>query len=334
MVNPLANQEKTTRQNKVVFSFCAKISKERRSNMENLSQETRQTIWFLVVNYQAYFAFIFCSTYLLLYFKRKELHLIKDKFIRQSNRFTQHNLVSTLKMTVFALLFILYIISNAQLHFSSEIKLLLSLLYMFSVLFICNKEIGVFFNRVRKNHPVKKVWKETVMCWCTPIIIVMPAMWIYHLFEVPFNAQGLNRMPTIALSRWFELNVYGIPNVISEEIFNLLVLLIFASILRKFSRTAVMILSSILMSLVFGWLHIFAWNTLTALSIFLSHVTIALFFVYIRDVKPLILCHIINNLLATSVITGMSVVIKPIVMLTMTVPVVVWLVVEIIKKEK
>lgn len=298
--------------------------------MENLSQETRQTIWFLVVNYQAYFAFIFCSTYLLLYFKRKELHLIKDKFIRQSNRFTQHNLVSTLKMTVFALLFILYIISNAQLHFSSEIKLLLSLLYMFSVLFICNKEIGVFFKRVRKNHPVKKVWKETVMCWCTPIIIVMPAMWIYHLFEVPFNAQGLNRMPTIALSRWFELNVYGIPNVISEEIFNLLVLLIFASIIRKFSRTTVMILSSILMSLVFGWLHIFAWNTLTALSIFLSHVTIALFFVYIRDVKPLIFCHIINNLLATSVITGMSVVIKPIVMLTMTVPVVVWLVVEFV----
>lgn len=301
--------------------------------MENLSQETRQTIWFLVVNYQAYFAFIFCSTYLLLYFKRKELHLIKDKFIRQSNRFTQHNLVSTLKMTVFALLFILYIISNAQLHFSSEIKLLLSLLYMFSVLFICNKEIGVFFKRVRKNHPVKKVWKETVMCWCTPIIIVMPAMWIYHLFEVPFNAQGLNRMPTIALSRWFELNVYGIPNVISEEIFNLLVLLIFASIIRKFSRTTVMILSSILMSLVFGWLHIFAWNTLTALSIFLSHVTIALFFVYIRDVKPLIFCHIINNLLATSVITGMSVVIKPIVMLTMTVPVVVWLVMEILKKK-
>lgn len=299
--------------------------------MENLSQETRQTIWFLVVNYQAYFAFIFCSTYLLLYFKRKELHLIKDKFIRQSNRFTQHNLVSTLKMTVFALLFILYIISNAQLHFSSEIKLLLSLLYMFSALFICNKEIGVFFNRVRKNHPVKKVWKETVMCWCTPIIIVMPAMWIYHLFEVPFNAQGLNRMPTIALSRWFELNVYGIPNVISEEIFNLLVLLIFASIIRKFSRTTVMILSSILMSLVFGWLHIFAWNTLTALSIFLSHVTIALFFVYIRDVKPLIFCHIINNLLATSVITGMSVVIKPIVMLTMTVPVVVWLVVNVVK---
>lgn len=298
--------------------------------MENLSQETRQTIWFLVVNYQAYFAFIFCSTYLLLYFKRKELHLIKDKFIRQSNRFTQHNLVSTLKMTVFALLFILYIISNAQLHFSSEIKLLLSLLYMFSVLFICNKEIGVFFKRVRKNHPVKKVWKETVMCWCTPIIIVMPAMWIYHLFEVPFNAQGLNRMPTIALSRWFELNVYGIPNVISEEIFNLLVLLIFASIIRKFSRTTVMILSSILMSLVFGWLHIFAWNTLTALSIFLSHVTIALFFVYIRDVKPLIFCHIINNLLATSVVTGMSVVIKPIVMLTMTVPVVVWLVVEFV----
>ena len=301
--------------------------------MENLSQETRQTIWFLVVNYQAYFAFIFCSTYLLLYFKRKELHLIKDKFIRQSNRFTQHNLVSTLKMTVFALLFILYIISNAQLHFSSEIKLLLSLLYMFSVLFICNKEIGVFFKRVRKNHPVKKVWKETVMCWCTPIIIVMPAMWIYHLFEVPFNAQGLNRMPTIALSRWFELNVYGIPNVISEEIFNLLVLLIFASIIRKFFRTTVMILSSILMSLVFGWLHIFAWNTLTALSIFLSHVTIALFFVYIRDVKPLIFCHIINNLLATSVITGMSVVIKPIVMLTMTVPVVVWLVMEILKKK-
>lgn len=301
--------------------------------MENLSQETRQTIWFLVVNYQAYFAFIFCSTYLLLYFKRKELHLIKDKFIRQSNRFTQHNLVSTLKMTVFALLFILYIISNAQLHFSSEIKLLLSLLYMFSVLFICNKEIGVFFKRVRKNHPVKKVWKETVMCWCTPIIIVMPAMWIYHLFEVPFNAQGLNRMPTIALSRWFELNVYGIPNVISEEIFNLLVLLIFASIIRKFSRTTVMILSSILMSLVFGWLHIFAWNTLTALSIFLSHVTIALFFVYIRDVKPLIFCHIINNLLATSVITGMSVVIKPIVMLTITVPVVVWLVMEILKKK-
>lgn len=301
--------------------------------MENLSQETRQTIWFLVVNYQAYFAFIFCSTYLLLYFKRKELHLIKDKFIRQSNRFTQHNLVSTLKMTVFALLFILYIISNAQLHFSSEIKLLLSLLYMFSALFICNKEIGVFFNRVRKNHPVKKVWKETVMCWCTPIIIVMPAMWIYHLFEVPFNAQGLNRMPTIALSRWFELNVYGIPNVISEEIFNLLVLLIFASIIRKFSRTTVMILSSILMSLVFGWLHIFAWNTLTALSIFLSHVTIALFFVYIRDVKPLIFCHIINNLLATSVITGMSVVIKPIVMLTMTVPVVVWFAVEILKRK-
>lgn len=301
--------------------------------MEQLSQETRQTIWFLVVNYQAYFAFIFCFAYLLLYLKKKRLHLIKEKFIRQSNRFTQHNLVSTLKMTVFALLFILYIISNAQLHFSSEIKLLLSLLYMFSVLFICNKEIDVFFKRVRKNHPVKKVWRETVMCWCTPIIIVMPAMWIYHLFEVPFNAQGLNRMPTIELSRWFELNVYGIPNVISEEIFNLLVLLIFASIIRKFSRTTVMILSSILMSLVFGWLHIFAWNTLTALSIFLSHVTIALFFVYIRDVKPLIFCHIINNLLATSVITGMSVVIKPIVMLTMTVPVVVWLVMEILKKK-
>jgi len=249
--------------------------------MEQLSQETRQTIWFLIVNYQAYFAFIFCSAYLLLYFKRKELHLIKDKFIRQSNRFTPHNLVSTLKMTVFALLFVLYIISNSQLHFSTEMKFVLSVLYMTSALFICNKEIGVFFKRVRKNHPVKRVWQETVMCWCTPIIIVMPAMWIYHLFEVPFNAQGLNRMPTIELSRWFELNVYGIPNVISEEIFNLLILLIFASIIRKFSRTTVMILSSILMSLVFGWLHIFAWNTLTALSIFLSHVTIALFFVYI-----------------------------------------------------
>lgn len=300
--------------------------------MEQLSQETRQTIWFLIVNYQAYFAFIFCSAYLLLYFKRKELHLIKDKFVRQSNRFTPHNLVSTLKMTVFALLFVLYIISNSQLHFSTEMKFVLSVLYMTSALFICNKEIGVFFKRVRKNHPVKRVWQETVMCWCTPIIIVMPAMWIYHLFEVPFNAQGLNRMPTIELSRWFELNVYGIPNVISEEIFNLLVLLIFASIIRKFSRTTVMILSSILMSLIFGWLHIFAWNTLTALSIFLSHVTIALFFVYIRDVKPLIFCHIINNLLATSVITGMSVVIKPIVMLMMTVPVVVWLVVAVVEK--
>lgn len=298
--------------------------------MEQLSQETRQTIWFLVVNYQSYFAFIFCSAYLLLYFKKKRLHLIKDKFIRQSNRFTPHNLVSTLKMTVFAPLFVLYIISNSQLHFSIEMKLVLSALYMTSALFVCNKEIVLFFKRVRKKHPAKKVWQETVMCWCTPIIIVMPAMWIYHLFEVPFNAQGLNRMPTIALSRWFELNVYGIPNVISEEIFNLLVLLIFASIIRKFSRTTVMILSSILMSLVFGWLHIFAWNTLTALSIFLSHVTIALFFVYIRDVKPLIFCHIINNLLATSVVTGMSVVIKPIVMLTMTVPVVVWLVVEFV----
>ena len=298
--------------------------------MEQLSQETRQTIWFLVVNYQSYFAFIFCSVYLLLYFKKKRLHLIKDKFIRQSNRFTPHNLVSTLKMTVFALLFVLHIISNSQLHFSIEMKLVLSALYMTSALFVCNKEIVLFFKRVRKKHPAKKVWQETVMCWCTPIIIVMPAMWIYHLFEVPFNAQGLNRMPTIELSRWFELNVYGIPNVISEEIFNLLVLLIFASIIRKFSRTTVMILSSILMSLVFGWLHIFAWNTLTALSIFLSHVTIALFFVYIRDVKPLIFCHIINNLLATSVVTGMSVVIKPIVMLTMTVPVVVWFAVEFV----
>ena len=301
--------------------------------MEQLSQETRQTIWFLVVNYQAYFAFILCFAYLALYFKRKELHIIKEKFIRQSNRFTPYSVVLTLKMTVFALLFILYIISNSQLHFNTETKLVLSTLYSVSAIFLCNREIGVFFKRRRKTQPVKKVWKETVLCWCTPIIIVMPAMWIYHLFEVPFNAQGLNRMPTIELSRWFELNIYGIPNVVSEEIFNLLVLLIFASIIRKFSRVTVMILSSILMSVVFGWLHIFAWNTLTALSIFLSHVTIALFFVYIRDVKPLIFCHIINNLLATSVITGMSVVIKPIVMLTMTIPVVVWLVVEIIKKK-
>lgn len=301
--------------------------------MEQLSQETRQTIWFLVVNYQAYFAFILCFAYLALYFKRKELHVIKEKFIRQSNRFTPYSVVSTLKMTVFALLFVLYIISNSQLHFNTETKLVLSTLYSVSAIFLCNREIGVFFKRRRKTQPVKKVWKETVLCWCTPIIIVMPAMWIYHLFEVPFNAQGLNRMPTIEISRWFELNIYGIPNVVSEEIFNLLILLIFASIIRKFSRVTVMILSSVLMSIVFGWLHIFAWNTLTALSIFLSHVTIALFFVYIRDVKPLIFCHIINNLLATSVITGMSVVIKPIVMLTMTIPVVVWLVVEIIKKK-
>ena len=302
--------------------------------MEQLSQETRQTIWFLVVNYQAYFAFILCFAYLALYFKRKELYLIKEKFVRQSNRFVPHNIISILKMTVFALLFVLYIISNSQLHFNTETKLVLSSLYLVSAIFLCNKEIGVFFKRTRKTQPVKKVWKETVLCWCTPIIIVMPAMWIYHLFEVPFNAQGLNRMPTIEISRWFELNVYGIPNVISEEIFNLLILLIFASIIRKFSRPTVMILSSVLMSFVFGWLHIFAWNTLTALSIFLSHVTIALFFVYIRDVKPLIFCHIINNLLATSVITGMSVVIKPIVMLTMTIPVVVWLVLEVIWKRK
>lgn len=287
----------------------------------NLSESTRRIIWDLVVNYQTYFSFILLGLGFLFYLKRGQLSSLTNKFISQSEKFFPLSKYSILKMTLFALLFVLYIISNSHFHFSSSIKFVLSSLYLTLVLFFCEKEISCFFTTQTSIKGFKKqIWKNTVFCWCTTTIIVVPAIWVYRLFNVPFNAQGLGNLPDVSIGRWIEINAYGIPNVVSEEIFNLLVLLIFSSLLIKLKRPLALIVSAILMSIVFGLLHIFAWNPVTAISIFLSHITIALFFVYIRDIKPLILCHIINNLIATSVITGMSVLIKPIILLPLTIP--------------
>ena len=288
----------------------------------NLSESTRRIIWDLVINYQTYFSFILLGVGFLFYLKRGQLSSLTNKFISQSEKFFPLSKYSILKMTLFALLFILYIISNSHFHFSSSIKFVLSSLYLTLVFFFCEKEISCFFTAQTFIKWFKKqIWKNTVFCWCTTTIIVVPAIWVYHLFNVPFNAQGLSNLPDVSIGRWIEINAYGIPNVVSEEIFNLLVLLIFSSLLSKLKRPLALIVSAILMSVVFGLLHIFAWNPVTAISIFLSHITIALFFVYIRDIKPLILCHIINNLIATSVITGMSVLIKPLILLPLTIPI-------------
>lgn len=287
----------------------------------NLSESTRRIIWDLVVNYQTYFSFILLGFGFLFYLKRGQLSSLTNKFISQSEKFFPLSKYSILKMTLFALLFVLYIISNSHFHFSSSIKFVLSSLYLTLVLFFCEKEISCFFTvQTPINGFKKRILENTVFCWCTTTIIVVPAIWVYHLFNVPFNAQGLGNLPDVSIGRWIEINVYGIPNVVSEEIFNLLVLLIFSSLLTKLKRPLALIVSAILMSVVFGLLHIFAWNPVTAISIFLSHITIALFFIYIRDIKPLIFCHIINNLIATSVITGMSVLIKPILLLPLTIP--------------
>ena len=288
----------------------------------DLSESTRRIIWDLVVNYQTYFSFILLGLGFLFYLKRCQLSLLTNKFISQSEKFFPLSKYSILKMTFFALLFVLYIISNSHFHFSSSIKFVLSSLYLTLVLFFCEKEVSFFFSaQTSINGFKKRIWKNTVFGWCTTTIIVVPAIWVYHLFNVPFNAQGLGDLPDVSIGRWIEINVYGIPNVVSEEIFNLLVLLIFSSLLAKLKRPLALIVSAILMSIIFGLLHIFAWNPVTAISIFLSHITIALFFIYIRDIKPLILCHIINNLIATSVITGMSVLIKPLILLPLTIPV-------------
>lgn len=288
----------------------------------NLSEPTRRIVWDLVVNYQTYFSFILFGVGFLFYLKRGQLSSLVNKFINQSEKFFPLTKYSILKMTLFALLFVLYIISNSHFHFSSSIKFVLSSLYLTLVLFFCEKEIFYFFTaRSSINGFKKRIWKNTVFCWCTTTIIVVPAIWVYHLFNVPFNAQGLGNLPDVSIGRWIEINVYGIPNVVSEEIFNLLVLLVFSGLLVKLKRSLALIVSAILMSIVFGLLHIFAWNPVTAISIFLSHITIALFFIYVRDIKPLILCHIINNLIATSVITGMSVLIKPFILLPLTIPI-------------
>ena len=288
----------------------------------NLSESTWRIIWDLVVNYQTYFSFILLGFGFLFYLKRGRLSSLVNKFISQSESFFPLRRYSILKMTFFALLFILYIISNSHFHFPSSVKFVLSSLYLTLVLFFCEKEISCFFTvQPPINGFKKRIWENTVFCWCTTTIIVVPAIWVYHLFNVPFNAQGLGNLPDVPLGRWIEINAYGIPNVVSEEIFNLLILLVFSSLLTKLKRPLALIISAVLMSIVFGLLHIFAWNPVTAISIFLSHITIALFFVYIRDIKPLILCHIINNLIATSVITGMSVLIKPLILLPLTIPV-------------
>ena len=307
----------------------------------NLSESTRRIIWDLVVNYQTYFSFILFGVGFLFYLNRGQLSSLVNKFINQSEKFSPLSKYSILKMTFFALLFVLYIISNSHFHFSLSIKFVLSSLYLTLVLFFCEKEISCFFTAHPSINGIKKqIWKNTIFCWCTTTIIVVPAIWVYHLFNVPFNAQGLGNLPDVSIGRWIEINVYGIPNVVSEEIFNLLILLIFSSLLAKLKRPLALIVSAILMSVVFGLLHIFAWNPVTAISIFLSHITIALFFIYIRDIKPLILCHIINNLIATSVITGMSVLIKPFILLPLTIPILYWFVLEQIhtvwkmKKEK
>ena len=307
----------------------------------NLSEPMRRIIWDLVVNYQTYFSFILLGLGFLFYLKCGQLSSLTNKFISQSEKFFPLTKYSILKMTLFALLFVLYIISNSHFHFSTSIKFVLSSLYLTLVLFFCEKEIFYFFTARRSINGFKKrIWKSTVFCWCTTTIIVVPAIWVYHIFNVPFNAQGLGNLPDVSIGRWIEINVYGIPNVVSEEIFNLLVLLVFSGLLVKLKRPLALIVSAILMSIVFGLLHIFAWNPVTAISIFLSHITIALFFIYVRDIKPLIFCHIINNLIATSVITGMSVLIKPIILLPLTIPILYWFVLEQIhtvwkmKKEK
>lgn len=307
----------------------------------DLSESTRRIIWDLVVNYQTYFSFIILGVGFLFYLKRGQLSSLVNKFISQCEKFFPLSKYSILKMTFFVLLFVLYIISNSHFHFSSSIKFVLSSLYLTLVFFFCEKEISYFFTaRSSINGFKKRIWKSTVFCWCTTTIIVVPAIWVYHLFNLPFNAQGLGNLPDVSFGRWIEINVYGIPNVVSEEIFNLLVLLVFSGLLVKLKRPLALIVSAILMSIVFGLLHIFAWNPVTAISIFLSHITIALFFIYVRDIKPLIFCHIINNLIATSVITGMSVLIKPLILLPLTIPILYWFVLEQIhtvwkmKKEK
>ena len=173
-----------------------------------------------------------------------------------------------------------------------------------AILWQCRDMFLVFF-----RNPFKAIDKPYVfssVLWVMPFTIILSALF---LESIPESLGWISSDPQNKASMSYDFvgylkRVSTVPvDVIAEEVFNTIILIVVYKLVSKKIKTGRLITTAILVSLYFGFLHIFGWGYETGILIMFSHIPYLFITLYYRNAWPSVLAHIyLNAIIYTRVV--------------------------------
>lgn len=223
------------------------------------------------------------------------------------------------KFAIFAGIFSIIIILNSIYKFNLGFKVLCCSIYSFAFCVANYESIRMFL--FEKYEDIKKrVFTQGIFTWIVcPVVFSLLPLFICFLLQTSSNAQKLNTLPKISIIGYLTYCVSLIPTIVCEEILIFTVFVVAFNLLG-YSKIKNAILAVIISSAYFGMLHVFVWNLQTALTISFLHIGVGFAFLFFLDMRPLILQHLINDWYASAILTKYVLLIKPILIIGVTIP--------------
>ncbi len=222
-------------------------------------------------------------------------------------------------MFVWCATYLSYVSLNRIVHISQNMKLGIAIVFTGIAIRFLWRQLSVGFQTKTENL------SGIASClWAGNGVLIATTLFIANrLAGINPDVQGLAKVNKIPLAQYLNVVIVTIPNVIIEELFCFFVFVIAYNVFPK--EKGRIFFAAFASAFMFGFSHIFAWNITTAVVLFVTRFVVALVFASLADICPLILFHVMNNVIVASGMTQCAGVLKPVLVTLASIPMLMYL---------
>lgn len=269
------------------------------------------------------------------------LNYLKEMFCENARSFKQIDDKTRALLALVVLFNVIFIILNAKKYFYTQhfispktLTVIFSFISASAFIYLLKDNLYKTF-----DFSIAQLKKSFVLGNVTFYLCFL-VLWIYNIVMSMFHTklggdvQKIRQLAKIDIWQYLTIVMKYVVSLLNEELLLVAVFFIALSLFNKVNVKNV-IFSTLASLTFFAILHMFAWNSVTIVSVLMNKLPAVFLFIFFLDIKPLYFSHLFNNCwVSLTMLSGMTGQVKSLIFVLFGIPMALYLADRAIKYEK